>query len=1556
MENNKELKSQAIQHYYLHVDLDAFFASVEQLDNPSYKGKPVIVGGLPEDRRSVVSTASYEARKYGVHSAMPIFQAYKLCPNGIYVRGRMHRYTELSCRIMNIFKEFSPDVQQMSIDEAFIDITGTEKLFGKPEEIAAKIKKKVFEETGLTVSIGLAATKYLAKIASGYNKPDGFYYVKPGTEQDFMLSLPLNKVWGLGVKSIEVLNNHGIKTTRQIYNIPFDSLKLIFGKSMATFLYNTVRGIEAETFSTRPKSHSISSETTFAYDITDSYTAQTELLELAQGVMFRLLKEGGFSKTAFIKIRYDDFSTVSAQQTVDTNIKTLDSFFEILKNLFEKKYISGRGIRLLGVGFENIEETELTEQLTLFEDINKKKNKVEKAILELSKKHPEIKIQKARTLKNNILIPFLLLIMNLFFAKNIYAQELISEKSSDLSSDNVLDFSEDNVQDIVPQIEAEQAEELPVKSNDYEDENVELDVSGYWLGEFSASAYSTFEEGESPSFSEVTPVYTQKVDLAAHLLLNKHFFFNGEFSDEFKDSLLETGYVGNDFVKEIKFANKGINFPGYYSTVENGYFSYSGNKFSPGVEGHFSNTSENLFFDFMADYENSKTVSKTYYGMNEVQQSYLKPDQFLYGTEFIFPKGSENILTEVKDIYVENIYGQYLDKDGNKYKKLDSSQYFIFIKERKILISPEAKSGKIENQIPKILVTFLSESDAGQIKNLCGDYDDENSYKGKIQKQFKDSIQLKDYEYELISEINGENALKIQNEKNFSPFLCCNTYISKEDAQVYVVNQKSMQEISSYECSSYYKENSYLNNDYFRALKFYSEITNKNTFSTECPQFPFAKEIPEIYLSKDYESDLLICVQTLTQVQNYLIGNSAAKDSVKVYINGIQDTYAFYSKESGIVKLSKTISETDKIYITYTEDSPEFSEGNVSVAAGMLIKPSDYLNVDFSLTGLIPTIEENPHFAAFGSGIEINKNGFYIKDSLTAAVNKAYIYDDFNAKNKIKLQIIQEDLIYLNKDYLIKNLNLSADSEQNFFINDVFEKSKDKPEEESIFLNQKKYDFSTLSNLNGEITILKLTLGGNVSFTENEYLSAGHIIKTDKPFFSILDFSEAFQQNKTDKTLSKTDEAKLSLTNQNLPVNFLVGAKTEYSLFNILENQGDSFVLNLSTIPYSCFSTSFSAEAIFSQKRKNNNYLIDLNFPSQKTYDESYKHSGKNQLSGGWKESHLKTETYTAKLSQRITEYFTPSIIYSLNSEDTTINNSLFTDSEQLGLDLPFTFENYTLGFGISRNARTQQDNIEILDYKEGSCKLFNSQNDRLFFYQSIPFYELFESEKGKNLPGLYNSTYDFSYKRKLFYKNIDIIIPSNVLFSASRDTTKKTDIYQLKNSIEFRGINLNPYIEDETFWGISSLLKFPYVHTNSKHNGLLAYNFKIFQTTFLYFNNTSVISFGNEARLQTDLIWDITANISYSRNGNSSLTQAILTGIFNYKNNFYITRKDSLSYTIGSSYNIIHQKIDYKHSTETKIIKNFATTSLVNTIFTITDSEKMTAFMSLTFGGKLEF
>ena len=388
-----------VQNWFLHVDLDAFFASVEQLDHPEYRGKPLIVGGKPEDKRSVVSTASYEARKYGVHSAMPTYQAYKLCPNGIFVYGRMKRYSEISYQIMNIFKDYSPDVDQMSIDEAFIDLTGTEKLFGPPEQTAMEIKRKVKQMTGLTVSCGLAPTKYLAKIASDMNKPDGFYFVHPGTEKDFMLNLPLKKVFGIGNKTLQNLNSHGILTTRDIYDKSLDMLQFLFGQNTGNFLFNIVRGIDSNSFSKKSKTHSISSETTFPIDIYDTYAIETIILELCQAIMFRLLRENGFSKTVMVKIRYEDFTTVSIQEKNEKNILNTDSLYLIAKKLFEKKYEPRRGVRLIGVALENIENEEKDVQQELFDDGNEKKQAVEKAILNLEKKHPEIKIQKARILE-----------------------------------------------------------------------------------------------------------------------------------------------------------------------------------------------------------------------------------------------------------------------------------------------------------------------------------------------------------------------------------------------------------------------------------------------------------------------------------------------------------------------------------------------------------------------------------------------------------------------------------------------------------------------------------------------------------------------------------------------------------------------------------------------------------------------------------------------------------------------------------------------------------------------------------------------------------------------------------------------------------------------------------------------------------------------------------------------------------------------------------------------------------------------------------------------------
>lgn len=383
---------------FIHVDMDAFFASIEQHDNPSYKGKPVIVGGDLNETRSVVSTCSYEARKFGVHSAMPLQKAYKLCPNGIFVKTNMKRYCEVSASIMEILKNFSPDVNALSIDEASVDLTGTEKLFGPPEKTAEKIRTEIKSKTGLTVSIGMAQNHYLAKIASEVNKPDGFFRIYPGKEIDFMLNLPLKKVWGIGDKTLKKLNSFGIFSTKQLYEKSLEILTMKFGSASGKFLYNVVRGIETLELQ-KPSSRSISAENTFPFDLTDLYTEETKLLELCQTVMFRLLKEKSNGKTISLKIRYEDFSTVSVQETLDEYITSTDFLFSRVKNLFEKKVIHSKGIRLLGVGISNLEYTSEIHQQNLFDFGETKKQAVENAIMKIQGKNPELKIVKARLLK-----------------------------------------------------------------------------------------------------------------------------------------------------------------------------------------------------------------------------------------------------------------------------------------------------------------------------------------------------------------------------------------------------------------------------------------------------------------------------------------------------------------------------------------------------------------------------------------------------------------------------------------------------------------------------------------------------------------------------------------------------------------------------------------------------------------------------------------------------------------------------------------------------------------------------------------------------------------------------------------------------------------------------------------------------------------------------------------------------------------------------------------------------------------------------------------------------
>lgn len=368
---------------FFHVDLDAFFASVEILDNPKLKGKPLIIGH--PGPRSVVSTCSYEARKYGVHSAMPMVTALKLCPKAIVIRGNMKRYSEMSHKVMSILSSYAPEMIQASIDEAYLDMTGCEKIYGDAVSSAKNLKERIKSQTGLTASIGVGSSKFIAKLASDYRKPDGLTVVPYGLEQDFVDAVGLNKLWGIGKATLENLHKHHIYTTEELRSLSQNQLASFFGSSLGEYLYKIVRGIDPGIYSGESKSHSISSERTFYPDLFDQDAIDAFLLELSQEVMFRSMQEKMIAKTIGLKLRYASFKTYTLQSTPDRGIYTTKDVYEEVKMLFKKKH-TGEGIRLLGVGLYSLYSGEEQEQPELFSSNKERERKLEKVILSLNLK------------------------------------------------------------------------------------------------------------------------------------------------------------------------------------------------------------------------------------------------------------------------------------------------------------------------------------------------------------------------------------------------------------------------------------------------------------------------------------------------------------------------------------------------------------------------------------------------------------------------------------------------------------------------------------------------------------------------------------------------------------------------------------------------------------------------------------------------------------------------------------------------------------------------------------------------------------------------------------------------------------------------------------------------------------------------------------------------------------------------------------------------------------------------------------------------------------------
>ncbi len=389
------MSESTIEPVFFHIDLDAFFASVEILDHPEYKGKPLIIGH--PGPRQVVSTCSYEARRYGVHSAMPMTRALALCPEALCIDGHFKRYSEKSKEVMAIISAFSPGFIQASIDEAYLDMTGMGRVYPNIERAAVELKRRINSQTGLTASVGIGSSHFIAKMASDYHKPDGITHVKAGDEERFIDKAGLKKIWGLGDATLSRLNAKHIRTTEDLRAHNLDYLKTTFGEACGTFLYKAVRGIEPNDWSKETERQSISTESTYYPDLVSMDAVRTFLLEMSQDVMFRAHDKGLIPRTVGIKLRYGDFTTITAQTTPDEGIYSSDDVYKLALSVFNSKY-KGGGIRLLGVFLSSLYEGTTVEQGELFSEVKEKQRELELTILNLKKKGSTV--QRASLVKN----------------------------------------------------------------------------------------------------------------------------------------------------------------------------------------------------------------------------------------------------------------------------------------------------------------------------------------------------------------------------------------------------------------------------------------------------------------------------------------------------------------------------------------------------------------------------------------------------------------------------------------------------------------------------------------------------------------------------------------------------------------------------------------------------------------------------------------------------------------------------------------------------------------------------------------------------------------------------------------------------------------------------------------------------------------------------------------------------------------------------------------------------------------------------------------------------
>ena len=349
----------------LHVDMDAFYASVSELDHPEYRGKPLVVGA---GARGVVLSANYAARKFGIRAAMPVGRAQRMAPHAIFIPPDHDRYAEVSRRVMEVFFEYTPLVEPLSLDEAFLDVTGSRRLFGTGREIAQSIRERIKKQERITCSVGIATTKFIAKLASGRCKPDGLLEIAHDRVLTFLHPLPVNEIWGVGPKTNEELIRLGLRTVADIAHTPVETLKRALGDSAGVSLYELAWGRDYRDVTPDAPEKSISAAETFAFDIDDREDIHRELLRLSERATSRMRKRGLRAKTIGLKVRFSDFTNITRSKTLALPINGTHEVFDIAQELYAALRLDRARIRLLGISLENLaDESGAVDQLLLGE-------------------------------------------------------------------------------------------------------------------------------------------------------------------------------------------------------------------------------------------------------------------------------------------------------------------------------------------------------------------------------------------------------------------------------------------------------------------------------------------------------------------------------------------------------------------------------------------------------------------------------------------------------------------------------------------------------------------------------------------------------------------------------------------------------------------------------------------------------------------------------------------------------------------------------------------------------------------------------------------------------------------------------------------------------------------------------------------------------------------------------------------------------------------------------------------------------------------------------------